>query len=239
MSLFDIPVDRRGTHSVKWSGLPGDDVIPMCMADMDFLAPQPVIAALHVRASHGVFGYTRVPESLFETIVSWIARRHAWLIAEHWLALNTGVVTSLRTAIRALTQEGDQVIIQTPVYHPFFNVIRQNRRVVLEHPLQLVHGQYEMDFALLEEQAARAKLLILCNPHNPVGRVWTRDELLRLGEICLRHGVIVVSDEIHCDITYARPPYPLCLTAGRVCPAERDLHVGEQDVQYCRTEYLL
>lgn len=208
MSLFDIPVDRRDTNSVKWSGLPGHDVIPMCIADMDFLAPQPITAALQVRAAHGVFGYSRLPESLLETIVGWVTRRHDWNIAEHWLALNTGVVTSLRSAIRALTEEGDGVIIQTPVYHPFFTVIRQNRRVVLENPLQLEQGRYQMDFTLLEEQAARAKMLILCNPHNPVGRVWSPEELIRLGEICLRHGVIVVSDEIHCDITYTRRHTP-------------------------------
>ncbi len=208
MSLFDIPVDRHDTNSVKWSGLPGNDVIPMCIADMDFLAPQPITAALQVRAAHGVFGYTLLPDSLLETIVSWVARRHAWLIAEHWLALSTGVVTSLRSAIRALTAEGDGVIIQTPVYHPFFSVIRQNRRLVLENPLLLAQGKYQMDFELLEEQAAHAKLLLLCSPHNPVGRVWTPEELTRLGEICLRHGVIVVSDEIHCDITFTQRHFP-------------------------------
>ena len=180
----------------------------MCIADMDFLAPQPVTAALQVRAAHGVFGYTSLPDTLLETIVAWVARRHAWIIAEHWLALNTGVVTSLRSAIRAFTQEGDGIIIQTPVYHPFFSVIRQSRRVVVENPLRLAQGKYQMDFELLEEQASQAKLLILCSPHNPVGRVWTPEELTRLGEICLRHGVIVVSDEIHCDITFTQRHYP-------------------------------
>ena len=209
MSLFDIPVDRHDTNSVKWSGLPGNDVIPMCIADTDFLTPQPVTAALQMRAAHGVFGYTCLPDSLLDAIVSWVARRHAWRIAEHWLALNTGVVTSLRSAIRAFTREGDRVIIQTPVYHPFFTVIQQNRRVVVENPLLLERDQYEMDFELLEEQAAQAKLLLLWYPHNPVGRVWTGggiDPLL--GEICLRHGVLVVSDEIHCDITFARRHTP-------------------------------
>ncbi len=208
MSIFDIPVDRKGTDAVKWSGLPGADVIPMCIADMDFRAPEPIIAALQERVSHGVFGYTRKSDFLDEAIVSWVGRRYGWPIAAEWLGMNTGVVTSLCTAIRALTREGEQVIIQPPVYHPFFSVITNNNRVVVENPLLLADGKYQMDFDLLERQAAGAKLLILCNPHNPVGRVWTAEELTRLGEICLRHGVIVLSDDIHCDITFTRPYQP-------------------------------
>jgi len=199
MVIFDTPVDRKHTQSIRWSELPSEDAIPLCIADMDFLVPPAIAAALEQRVLHGVFGYTQYSESFYATIAAWVKRRHRWAISESWIAMNQGVVASLCTAIRAFTQEGDRVIIQPPVYQPFFSVIRNNRRTLVENPLRLVHGRYQMDFDLLEEQARDARLLILCNPHNPVGRVWSAEELTRLGRICLEHGVIVVSDDIHAD----------------------------------------
>ncbi len=208
VTALAVPVNRKETQSSKWSGLPTDDTVPMCIADMDFLAPVPVLSAIVQRAAHGVYGYTGSPDSLCETMVSWVARRYQWAIDPAWLLLNQGVVTSLCMAIRALTAEGEGVIIQPPVYHPFFSVIRQNHRQVIENPLVLDHGTYHMDLDLLAQQARNARLLILCNPHNPIGRVWTNEELTQLGRICLDHGVTVISDDIHADFTWTSPYCP-------------------------------
>ena len=202
---FDVPHDRRNTYSQKWMNLPTTDSIAMCLADMDFQAPQAVTDAFAARVAHGIYGYTHYPDGLTQHITAWVQRRYAWSVAEEWIAMNVGVVASLCTIIRALTQEGDRVIIQTPVYAPFFTSIRNNQRVVVENQLILEDGHYQMDFDTLEAQARDAKLLILCNPHNPVGRVWTRAELSRVGEICLAHGVTIVSDDIHCDFALSRP----------------------------------
>jgi cystathionine beta-lyase len=199
-------VDRRGTQSYKWSGLPAVDSIPMCVADMDFQAPPAVSAAFRAQIEHGVYGYTRWPESLNGVIAAWTTRRYHWTIEESWIAENQGVVASLCTAIRALTQEGDRVIIQTPVYRPFYTSISNNQRVVLENPLILDHGRYSMDFDGLAWLAKDAKLMLLCNPHNPVGRTWTAEELRRVGQICLEHGILVISDDIHADFTWT-PAY--------------------------------
>lgn len=208
MTNFDIPVNRRDTQSVKWSGLLTDDVIPFCIADADFPVAQPIIAAITARAQHGIFGYTRYSDELHAIICAWIARRYHWTIDPSWISMNQGVVTSLCTAVRALSREGDTVLIQTPVYHPFFTAIRNNQRVVVENPLVLENGHYRMDFDLFAQQVKTAKLFILCNPHNPVGRVWTADELLRIGQICLEHGVTVISDDIHADFAFAHPYCP-------------------------------
>lgn len=208
MSIFDSPVERRSTQSLKWSGLPDETVIPLCLADMDFLSPASVTAALTARAAHGIFGYTGYPDTFFATIAAWVERRYHWPIQENWIAMNQGVVTSLGVAIRALTREHDRIIIQSPVYHPFFAVIRQQQREVVENRLVLEDGRYRMDFEALAQQAKDAKLLLLCNPHNPVGRVWTPDELTQLGRICLEQGVRVLSDDIHSDFALRQPYHP-------------------------------
>ena len=219
MSQFDVPIDRSATHSLKWCGLPADDVIPLCVADMEFLSPPPVIAALAARAAHGVFGYTGYPDGFFPGIIDWVARRYAWAVEESWIGMHHGVVASLCSAIRAFTSAGDRVIIQSPVYYPFFAVVQANQREVVENRLLLEDGAYRMDFAALAAQAETARLLILCNPHNPVGRVWTPEELTQLGRICQERGVVVISDDIHSDFAFARPYVPFAALAPEFAQA--------------------
>ncbi len=205
---FDKPIDRRHTNSYKWDESGADDVIPMWVADMDFQTAPAIIDALRQRVEHGVFGYTFVPDSYYEAIIGWFGRRHGWQIRREWIQYTTGVVPAVSVVIKALTEPGDQVIVQTPVYNCFFSSIRNNGCEIVESPLVRVPHEggnyftYHMDFDDLEHKAAdpRAKLLLLCNPHNPAGRVWRHDELQRLNDICLRHGVIVVADEIHCEL---------------------------------------
>lgn len=202
---FDQVVDRRGTSSLKWdcvgSLYGSSDVLPMWVADMDFAAPEPVVRALLSRARQGVYGYTVRPASLGQAIADWMGRRHGWQIDKKWISYNNGVVPALALTINAFSQPGDKVIIQSPVYHPFFSIVRNNGRQLVNNELMMRDGRYIMDFEALEKSFdPRVKMLILCSPHNPVGRVWSRDELARLGEICLSNGVLIVSDEIHCDL---------------------------------------
>lgn len=202
---FDRVIDRRHTDSIKWSRnekLFGDaDVIPAWIADMDFESPAPVIEALRARAAHGIYGYAVRPPEFALALANWIHKRHRWQIQPEWVTYSPGVVTGLALAVHAFTHPGDKVIIQPPVYPPFFSVVRNNGRQLVLNPLQVVDGIYRMDLDDLERQIdARTKLLILCSPHNPVGRVWTREELIGLGEVCLRKNVLIISDEIHCDL---------------------------------------
>ncbi len=198
---FDCVVDRSGTDSLKWER--GGDEIPLWVADMDFMAPREVREALIRRASHGVFGYSVIPDRWREAYVSWWQRRHGLELDPAWLVFATGVVPAISSAVRRLTAVGDKVVIQTPVYNIFFNSILNNGRHVLESPLIWRDGQYSMDFDDLERCLAdpETTMMILCNPHNPVGRIWSREELARVGSLCRRHGVTVISDEIHCDLT--------------------------------------
>ena len=203
---FDTPVTRRGTGCYKWDETPEDGVIPMWVADMDFKTSPAIIDALHRRVEHGVFGYTLVPDSYYDAVISWFKRRHQWTIDRSWIQYTSGVVPALSVIVKAFTEPGDKVIVQIPVYNCFFSSIRNNGCEVVCSPL-ISHSSsltYEMDFADLEEKSSdeRAKLLILCNPHNPAGRVWSREELARVYNICKEHGVIVVSDEIHNELTY-------------------------------------
>ena len=203
---FDTPVTRRGTGCYKWDETPEDGVIPMWVADMDFKTAPAIIDALHRRVEHGVFGYTLVPDSYYDAVISWFKRRHQWTIDRSWIQYTSGVVPALSVIVKAFTEPGYKVIVQTPVYNCFFSSIRNNGCEVVCSPL-ISHSSsltYEMDFANLEEKSSdeRAKLLILCNPHNPAGRVWSREELARVYNICKEHGVIVVSDEIHNELTY-------------------------------------
>jgi len=202
---FDRVIDRRNTDSTKWgfnAKLFGDpNVLAMWVADMDFLAPAPVIEALKQRAEHGIFGYPHYSATYLEAISGWMSRRHQWTIQHEWVTSVPGVVPALALALRAFTQPGDKVIVQQPVYHPFAHITRNNGRQLVVNHLRLVNGRYEMDFDELEKLIdARTKVLILCSPHNPVGRVWTRDELAQLGEICVRRNVLILSDEIHHDL---------------------------------------
>lgn len=200
---FDKTIDRRATNSYKWDSAP-EGVLPMWVADMDFRTAPAIIDALQKRVAHGIFGYTRVPDAYYDAVTSWFSRRHGWDIDREWIIYTSGVVPAVSAVIKALTVPGDKVIVQTPVYNCFFSSIRNNGCEIVSNPLRRTADTYEMDFAALERCAAdpRAKVMLLCNPHNPAGRVWTPDELTRLGNICLRNGVTVVSDEIHCELVY-------------------------------------
>ena len=201
---FDEIIPRRGTNSVKWDLATDERVLPMWVADMDFRTAPPVLDALERRLRHGVFGYTKVPDAYFEAVKGWFGKRHGFRIENEWILPTTGVIPALSVILKALTEPGDKVILQTPVYNCFFAVLERTGRQPLANPLIDEGGAYRMDFEDLERKAAdpQAKLIFLCNPHNPVGRVWTKEELLRLGDICERYGVIVVSDEIHADFVF-------------------------------------
>lgn len=205
---FDKTIDRRATNSYKWDSAT-EGVLPMWVADMDFRTAPAIIDALQKRVAHGIFGYTRVPDAYYDAVTSWFSRRHGWDIDREWIIYTSGVVPAVSAVIKALTVPGDKVIVQTPVYNCFFSSIRNNGCEIVSNPLRRTADTYEMDFAALERCAAdpRTKVMLLCNPHNPAGRVWTPDELTRLGNICLRNGVTVVSDEIHCELVYQGVKY--------------------------------
>lgn len=207
---FDEIIDRTNYHSVKWDELKtnfGDipeDVLPMWIADMEFRSPQPVIEAIKKANEHGIYGYTSRPLSYYQAIIDWMEKRHNWKIKKDWIAYSPGVVPALSLIIRAFCQPGDKVIVQPPVYYPFFRVIENNGCHIVNNSLKLSNKKYFMDYDDLERKVddSRVRLLILCSPHNPVGRVWQKEELIILGEICLEHNIIVVSDEIHADILF-------------------------------------
>lgn len=199
---FDEIVDRRGSDCVKWDETDVDGMLPMWVADMDFRTAPAIIEALQRRAAHGVFGYEHVPQSYYAAVVGWFARRHGWTFRPGWIIYTTGVVPAVSAVIKAVTVPGDKVLVQTPVYNCFFSSIRNNGCIIEENKLVYSNGTYSVDFEDFERRVAdpSVKAFLLCNPHNPAGRVWTPDELRRMGEICLRHGVFVIADEIHCDI---------------------------------------
>lgn len=199
---FDDIISRRGSNSYKWDSATDEEVLPMWVADMDFRTAPPVIETLTRRVQHGIFGYTRVPDAYYRAVTDWFARRHKWQIEKPWIVYTTGVVPALSAILKALTVPGDRIIIQTPVYNCFFSTIRNNGCEIVASPLLREGNTYHIDFDDLERKAAdeKTKIFILCNPHNPVGRIWTREELTRIGEICLRHHVFVIADEIHCEL---------------------------------------
>lgn len=199
---FDEIVNRRGTNCVKWDVENEDGIIPMWVADMDFPAAPAIRKAVEARAKHGVYGYTIVPDSYYRAIISWFKRRHGWTIDKEWIIYTTGVIPAISAAIKALTMPGEQVLIQTPVYNCFFSSIKNQGCQILENPLKRNGNSYVVDWDDFERKCADEKttVFLLCNPHNPSGRVWTKAELARMNEICLRHRVAVVSDEIHCEL---------------------------------------
>lgn len=201
---FDKKVVRRNTGCIKWD-LGDESVIPMWVADMDFETPQPVIDAVKKRAEHGIYGYSFLQDSYYEALINWMNKRHGWKVQKEWIAFAPGVVPAVNMLVRALTQPGDKVIIQSPVYYPFYKAVTNNGCQVIENPLIYEKGRYFMDFEDLERKIKddRVKLLILCSPHNPVGRVWTREELTKLGNLCLKYEVLIISDEIHSDLIYS------------------------------------
>lgn len=201
---FDSIIDREGSNSVKYDlrsaifGKP--DVIPMWVADMDFETPEFIRNAVIARANHPVYGYTFKPESYYQAIIHWLQRRHGWAVHPDWISFSPGVVPALNLAVLAVTQPNDKVIIQTPVYYPFTSAVKHHQRELLINQLILNDQQYTINYELLEQQAKEASLLILCNPHNPVGRAWSKQELEKVADICIRNKVIVLSDEIHSDL---------------------------------------
>ncbi|MDR3093518.1 MAG: pyridoxal phosphate-dependent aminotransferase [Bacteroidales bacterium] len=201
---FDEIIPRKGTDSLKWDFTEDSEVLPLWVADMDFRTAAPVVDALMKRVQHGIFGYAMFPDAYYAAIDSWFSRRYGFSVKKEWILYANSVVPALSAIIRALTEPGDRVIVQSPVYNCFYRNIGLNECETVSNNLIYDNGLYTIDFDGLERIAAdpRTKLMLLCNPHNPAGRVWTKKELTRMGEICIRNQVTVVSDEIHCDIVF-------------------------------------
>ena len=206
---FDKIIPRHGTNSYKWDSMADADVLPMWVADMDFRTAPPIIHALQRRVEHGIFGYTHVPDAYYDAVTSWFSRRHQWQIKPEWLIYTSGVVPAVSAIIKALTVAGDKVLVQTPVYNCFFSSIRNNGCETVSNPLVRTGDTYTIDYEDLERKAAdvQVKVMLLCNPHNPAGRVWTKEELTRIGEICIRHHVVVIADEIHGELVFPGHTY--------------------------------
>ncbi len=204
---FDQSVPRNGTNSVKHDGRAAyfgtADVLPLWVADMDFASPEVVTRALQERAAHPVYGYTLYPESAYEALIAWLKKRHGWEVQREWIIMAPGVVPSLFASVMAFAKEGEGVIVQPPVYFPFFSAVTTNHRKPIENPLRLAGDRYEIDFKHLEQCAADgARLMLFCSPHNPVGRVWSKEELTELLRIARRYDVAILADEIHADLVY-------------------------------------
>lgn len=206
---FDEIIPRKGTNSYKWDSSDNQGMLPLWVADMDFRTAPAIIEALQKRVAHGIFGYTRVPQAYYDAVTGWFSRRHGWDIDKDWIIYTSGVVPAMSAIIKALTVPGDKVLLQGPVYNCFYSSIRNNGCKTVSNSLIRTGDTYGIDFDDLECKAADpdVKVMILCNPHNPVGRVWTREELIRLGDICLRNGVVIISDEIHCELVYPGHEY--------------------------------
>lgn len=208
MQSFDKVHDRKGTKSFKWDALDtvfkSNDVLPMWVADMDFKAPQAVNEAIKERAEHGIYGYTLMDEEIKQSIVDWVKKRHGWSIDLDWLSFSPGVITSLHTVIQAFTQPHDKILLQTPVYTPFFQIVKGSKRQVIQNPLIYQDKTYHIDFTDFENKLKQGvKAFILCSPHNPVGRVWTKQELEEMARLCKKYDVLIVADEIHADLVFS------------------------------------
>jgi cysteine-S-conjugate beta-lyase len=204
---FDVLIDRRGTHSAKWDAAARfygqDDVIPLWVADMDFPAPPAIVEALRKRAEHGIYGYPILPKTYWDPVIRWLAERQGWTVRREWMACCPGVVPALNICVQAFTQPGDKIVIQTPVYHPFSFAAENNGRRLARNPLRFENGRWTMDLDDLAKKIdGRTRMLILCSPHNPVGRVWTPAELEAAGRLALERGLLIVSDEIHADLVF-------------------------------------
>lgn len=201
---FDKITPRRGTNSYKWDSADNGDVLPMWVADMDFQTAPCIKEALKKRVEHGIFGYTKVPEEYYDSVISWFKRKHQWEIKRDWFVYTSGVVPAISAVIKALAKEGDKIITLTPVYNCFFSSIRNNGCRLDSCALIYENNSFRIDFDDLERRASdpEATVMLLCNPHNPSGRVWTKEELQRIGNICMRNNVTVVSDEIHCEFVH-------------------------------------
>ena len=216
---FDREITRLGTDSMKWQVAPGE--LPMWVADMDFQTAPEILQAMRTRLEHGVFGYSEIPEAWYSAYQNWWRQRHGLALERDWLIFSTGVVPAISSMVRKLTTPNENVVIQPPVYNIFYNSILNNGARVLESPLRYEDGQYSMDFADLEKKLAdpQTTLMILCDPHNPVGRIWTREELAQVGKLAKKHHVTVISDEIHCDLTLPGRDYVPFAAASEDCRA--------------------
>ena len=204
---FNKGIDRSNTGAIKYEaretvfGTP--DVMPMWVADMEFRSPDCIIKAMEQRLHHGIFGYTFRMDGFFSSIIYWLKKRHDWAVKKDWILFSPGVVPSINIAVQAFTAPGDKIIVQPPVYYPFFSAVKDNGREICYNPLQLVNGEYRMDIEGLEKQIdKKVKMILLCAPQNPGGRVWTKDELQKLCAVCLKHDILIVSDEIHADLVF-------------------------------------
>lgn len=202
---FDEVISRENTASIKWDVVAEDNgvkALPYWIADLDFKAPIEVIEALKERIEHGIFGYTAYSKTLIPTVKNWISKRYDWNIEDEWISYTPGIVSAILYAIECFTKAGDSIIVQTPVYPPFLQVPTDNNRKIIENNMILNNGKYEIDFKDFEEKAKNAKLFLLSNPHNPSGRVFTKEELEKLGNICVKNNILIIADEIHSDIIY-------------------------------------
>lgn len=214
---FDEIIDRTGTDSLKYDArnrlFGTEDVLPMWVADMDFRTPDFIVDAMKKRMEHEIFGYTLKPDSLYDAVIGWMQRRHGWKIEKDWIIFTPGVVPAFTMCVLAYSQPGEKVIVQSPVYYPFFGAVDLNKRIQLNNPLKRVGDQYEMDLdALKRKLDDKTKMMLFCSPHNPVGRVWTRSELLELAEVCQENNIVMISDEIHSDLIfegYKHIPYAM------------------------------
>ena len=211
---FESAIDRHGTNSLKWDLF--DDDLPMWVADMDFRVAPKIQEAISRRAEHPVYGYTIVPDELFEAYIDWWDRIYDFKMSREDMAYAMGVMPSISSMIRCLTDVGDEILIQSPVYHVFFYVIEDNNRKVLENELIFENGEYRIDFCDLEDKLSKVKMMILCNPHNPIGKIWSREDLDMIADLCQKHDVILISDEIHCDLTDPGIKYNPCRTLDNV-----------------------
>ncbi len=204
---FDKVINRKNVNSYKWDVNEGE--LPMWVADMDFETTSEIISAIQKRLDKGAFGYNIVPDSLFNAYISWWERRHQFTLKKEWLMFCTGAVPAISSIVRKVTRQGDKVVLMTPIYNIFYNSIINNNRHVLESPLKYADGSYSINYEDLEAKLADEKtsLMIFCNPHNPNGKVWTQDELKRIGQLCLKHHVLILSDEVHCDLVHPDAKY--------------------------------
>lgn len=214
---FDVPTNRRNTNSLKWNV--AENELPMWVADMDFQTAPEIKAAIAARAAHGIFGYTDIPDVWYQAYIAWWQNRHDFKIEKGWLIFCTGIVPAISSIVRKLTTPAEKVLIQTPIYNIFYNSILNNGCQVLESPLKYSGGSYSIDFADLEQKLSdpQTTLMILCNPHNPIGKVWSKEMLRQIGELCYQHHVTVISDEIHCDLTDPGCEYTPFATVSEKC----------------------
>ena len=214
---FDTPINRRNTDSLKWSV--GEMELPLWVADMDFKTAPEILQRIRERTEHGVFGYSIIPDYWYEAYCDWWERRHGLAVKRDWLLFASGIVPAISSVIRHLTKPDERVLIQPPVYNAFFHIIKDNGREIAENPLNYKNGEYSVDFEDLEKKLSDPKvtLMILCNPHNPIGKLWDRETLEKIGELCAENGVTVVSDEIHCDLTDPNVDYIPFASVSELC----------------------